>query len=156
LFPLYNFYIRDIFKILFYIVCDYPRLFARFQVMAGVNLWSVLLTVVPMIYQNVLHSSVLFGLAHPEFIADVAASATCSAVGQLFIFLTISQFGPATFVLIMTLRMGLSLLLSCILFGHSLSASGILGVSLVFVALFARMYWRRSGVKQGPNTTASK
>ncbi|THD20645.1 Adenosine 3'-phospho 5'-phosphosulfate transporter [Fasciola hepatica] len=123
------------------------RLFRKYhlspvQVMAGVNLWSVLLTFFPLIYQNSLISSVKFGMEHPEFFLDVSTSAMCSAVGQLFIFFTISFFGPATFVLIMTLRMGLSLFLSYVLFGHALSSRGILGVTLVFAALFVRIYWR--------------
>lgn len=32
----------------------------------------------------------------------------CSATGQLFIYYTISQFGPVTFIIIMTIRMGRS------------------------------------------------
>ncbi|KAA3677505.1 solute carrier family 35 (adenosine 3'-phospho 5'-phosphosulfate transporter), member B2 [Paragonimus westermani] len=112
------------------------------QVMAGVNFWSVLLTLIPLVQQDSLLSSLRFGFEHHEFLLDVCLSATCSAIGQLFIFLTIANFGPAAFTLIMTLRMGLSILLSCLLFHHALSPAGILGVILVFFALFLRLYLR--------------
>ncbi|TGZ67229.1 hypothetical protein CRM22_004899 [Opisthorchis felineus] len=123
------------------------RLFQRYalssvQVMAAVNFWSVLLTLIPLVQQGDLLSSIRFGLVHPEFNLDVLLSAVCSATGQLFIFLTIQNFGPASFVLIMTLRMALSILISCLLFSHPLSPMGIFGVILVFVALFFRMHLR--------------
>ncbi|CAH8453215.1 unnamed protein product [Dicrocoelium dendriticum] len=123
------------------------RLFRKYslspvQVMAGVNLWSVLLTLIPLLQRGTLFSSLQFGLLHPTFFGDVILSALCSAVGQLFIFMTIANFGPATFVLIMTLRMGLSILLSCILFSHRVSTVGISGILLVFFALFLRLYLR--------------
>lgn len=125
------------------------RLFQKYsispvQVMAGVNFWSVLLTLIPLLQRGTLFTSVNFGLQHPAFFGDVTLSALCSAVGQLFIFMTIANFGPATFVLIMTLRMGLSILLSCILFSHPLSIVEISGILLVFFALFLRLYLRSS------------
>ncbi|KAF6775836.1 hypothetical protein AHF37_04663 [Paragonimus kellicotti] len=118
--------------------------------MAGVNFWSVLLTLIPLVQQDSLLSSLRFGFEHHEFMLDVCLSATCSAIGQLFIFLTIANFGPATFALIMTLRMGLSILLSCLLFHHTLSPAansriwqpfGLFTCGLVSVCLHWRLLW---------------
>jgi len=35
----------------------------------------------------------------------------------------------------------LSILLSCILYGHDLSASAVIGVTIVFFAIFLRIYY---------------
>ncbi|KAK4472283.1 hypothetical protein MN116_003551 [Schistosoma mekongi] len=113
------------------------------QVMAGVNFWSVLLTLISLIGHNELISCILFGVNHPKFILDVLTSSLCSAFGQLFIFLTISQFGAVTFVLIMTLRLGLSMILSCIIFSHKLHPIAICGVVVVFIGLFLKLFSRR-------------
>ncbi|TNN14953.1 Adenosine 3'-phospho 5'-phosphosulfate transporter 1 isoform 3 [Schistosoma japonicum] len=113
------------------------------QVMAGVNFWSVLLTLISLIGHNELISCILFGVNHPKFILDVLTSSLCSAFGQLFIFLTLSQFGAVTFVLIMTLRLGLSMILSCIIFSHELHPIAIFGVVVVFIGLFLKMFLRQ-------------
>ena len=42
---------------------------------------------------------------------------------QLFIFYTIQQYGALHFALIMTIRQFLSIVLSCIVFSHKLSAT---------------------------------
>lgn len=114
------------------------------QVMIGVNIWSVFLLLVPLIESNSLISSFKFGLAHPEFTVDLLLSSSSSALGQIFIFFTISQFGPATFVLIMILRLLFSLLVSCIIFTHYLPPLACAGVILVFISLFLKMYWRQT------------
>ncbi|CAH8457114.1 unnamed protein product [Schistosoma intercalatum] len=113
------------------------------QVMAGVNIWSIFLTLISLIVHGELISSILFGLNRPKFILDVLTSSLCSAFGQLFIFLTLSQFGAATFVLIMTLRLGLSMILSCIIFSHELHPIAICGVVVVFFGLFSKMFLRQ-------------
>ncbi|RTG87644.1 solute carrier family 35 (adenosine 3'-phospho 5'-phosphosulfate transporter), member B2 [Schistosoma bovis] len=113
------------------------------QVMAGVNIWSIFLTLISLIVHGELISSILFGLNRPKFIFDVLTSSLCSAFGQLFIFLTLSQFGAATFVLIMTLRLGLSMILSCIIFSHELHPIAICGVVVVFFGLFSKMFLRQ-------------
>ena len=52
----------------------------------------------------------------PTFGFDCVILSICSAVGQLFIYYTISQFGAVVFIIIMTLRQALAILLSCIIY----------------------------------------
>lgn len=122
---------------------SFRRLLWLTQVMAGINSWSMILTALPLVIQSKLSGHVNFATRHPSFAVNAALSACCSAVGQLFIFMTISFFGPATFVLIMIFRMGLSLMASCLLFHHPLAPVGLVGVVLIFVALILRILWRR-------------
>lgn len=111
------------------------------EMMAGVNLFSVLLTTTSLVEQSAFTDAAAFAARHPLFIAHVLLLSTMSAVGQLFIFNTIAQFGPVTFTIIMTVRQGLAILLSCIVYHHTVTVVGILGVIVVFVAIFARIYF---------------
>ncbi|RUS89657.1 hypothetical protein EGW08_002578 [Elysia chlorotica] len=110
------------------------------QMMAGVNLFSCLLTSVSLIEQGGFTSSAAFMLRHPDFVFAAVILSICSASGQLFIFYTISRYGPVVFVIIMTVRQGFAILLSCIIYGHPVTVIGFMGVLLVFLALFLRIY----------------
>lgn len=110
------------------------------QMMCGVNCFSCVLTLVTELEQGALNSGIFFGLRHPEFFLDVTVVSLTSAVGQLFIFYTIAQFGAVVFTTIMTIRQMLAILLSCFLFGHRLNSHAILGVALVFCAIFIQFY----------------
>lgn len=43
-------------------------------------------------------------LQHPSFVVDCTILSISSAIGQLFIFYTISSFGPVVFTIMMTIR----------------------------------------------------
>ncbi len=64
-------------------------------------------------------------------------------MGQLFIFYTIKEFGPVLFTIIMTTRQILSLSISCVMFGHALTAFSWLSFAVVFGVVFNRI--RRKG-----------
>ncbi|XP_005099055.1 adenosine 3'-phospho 5'-phosphosulfate transporter 1 isoform X2 [Aplysia californica] len=110
------------------------------QMMAGVNMFSCLLTSVSLIEQGGFFESSAFMFRHPEFMVDAIILSICSASGQLFIFYTIAQYGPVVFVIIMTVRQGFAILLSCVIYGHPVTVIGFFGVLIVFAALFLRIY----------------
>lgn len=110
------------------------------QMMCGVNLFSCLLTAVSLVSQGSLFKSILFMSQFPSFAIDCFLLSLCSASGQLFIFYTISTFGPVVFVIITTLRQVLAILLSCIIYDHHLSTFAAFGVCVVFIAIFLRIY----------------
>ena len=62
------------------------------------------------------------------------------ALGQVFVFVTISKFGALNCALIGLFRKILSLLLSFILYGHQLNASQIVGLTLSLAAMIANFY----------------
>lgn len=115
------------------------------QMMAGVNLFSVLLTSVSLFEQGSFQEAAMFMQRHPKFGLHTLVLSSTSAVGQLFIYYTISEFGPVTFTIIMTIRMGLAILLSCIIFNHPVVLVGAGGICIVFAAVFLRAYhsWRK-------------
>jgi adenosine 3'-phospho 5'-phosphosulfate transporter B2 len=63
-----------------------------------------------------------------------------SATGQLFIFYTIKEFGPVHFTIIMTSRQILSLVISCLTFGHTLHLMGWISTVIVFSVVLYRIY----------------
>lgn len=112
------------------------------QMMFGVNLFSCVFTVGSLLFRGVFFSSLGFLFQHKEFAFHAALLSICSAVGQLFIFNTIAAFGPLIFTLIMTTRQAISILLSCFIYSHTLTAQAMVGVAVVFAALFLRAYCR--------------
>lgn len=120
------------------------------QMMCGVNLFSCLLTSSSLLQQGTFYTSLVFMSQFPAFTFDCVILSICSAVGQLFIYYTIGEFGPVAFIIIMTLRQALAILLSCIFYNHAISLLGVLGVLVVFGAMFLKIYcgWKRKKAKQ--------
>lgn len=136
-----------------YMVCDsftsswQAALFLRYQcgslqMLCAVNLFSCLLTASALAqHPSTAHSIAL--LQHPVFAADCLVLSASSALGQLLIYRTIARFGAVVFTIIMTLRQAVSILLSCLVYQHSISVSGGLGVIMVFFAIFLRVYCKQ-------------
>lgn len=110
------------------------------QMMCGVNLFSTLFTAASLYMQGGFYSSLQFAAEHPKFVLDCIVLSISSAVGQLFIFYTIATFGAVVFTIIMTLRQAIAILLSCLIYKHSISFLGVVGVVIVFLAIFLRVY----------------
>ena len=79
-----------------------------------------------------LHSALEFISRHPSVTKDILLFASCGAIGQVFIFYTLANFSSLLLVTITVTRKMLTMLLSVVWFGHSLSAWQWVGVSLVF------------------------
>ncbi|XP_053984400.1 adenosine 3'-phospho 5'-phosphosulfate transporter 1-like [Hylaeus anthracinus] len=110
------------------------------QMMCVVNMFSCLLTAMSLLQQSSFPLILSFMTKYPAFIMDCLLISICSASGQLYIFYTISKFGPVTFVIMMTLRQGLAILLSCLIYHHRVTAIGVIGILLVFGSVFLRIY----------------
>jgi adenosine 3'-phospho 5'-phosphosulfate transporter B2 len=111
----------------------------QFQMMFGVNIWSVFFTGISLFLSGEGTSSLQFIMADLSAFYDTVILSVTSAVGQLFIFYSVKEFGPVVFTIMMTLRQILSLFLSCLLFGHSVHLLGALGTTLVFLVIFNRI-----------------
>lgn len=129
------------------------------QMMAGVNLFSCMLTLASLLQQGTLYASLIFMSQFPKFTFDCIILSICSAVGQLFIYYTISQFGAVVFIIMMTLRQAMAVILSCIIYDHEISAGGVFGVIIVFGAMFLKIYCgqrlKRLRAQQAKTTTAT-
>ncbi|XP_034943959.1 adenosine 3'-phospho 5'-phosphosulfate transporter 1 [Chelonus insularis] len=110
------------------------------QMMCAVNMFSCLLTATSLSQQSGFTHSLYFIMKYPSFIVDLFLISIFSASGQLFIFYTISKFGAVTFIIIMTIRQGLAILLSCVIYKHKITIFGVIGIFVVFGSIFLRIY----------------
>lgn len=106
------------------------------------NLYSSAYTFVSLVYQGELGESVQFLAEHSDVTFHVLLLSATSAIGQIFIFVTIQEFGALVFSLMMTTRQILSILLSSLVFHHSLSLLNYFGIFLIFFALFLQHYFK--------------
>ncbi|KJZ78933.1 hypothetical protein HIM_01706 [Hirsutella minnesotensis 3608] len=79
-----------------------------------------------------LSAALGFMARYPSVWKDVLGFAACGAIGQVFIFYTLSTFSSVLLVTVTVTRKMFTMILSVVAFGHSLSRMQWLGVSLVF------------------------
>ncbi|PSK38148.1 hypothetical protein B9Z65_1339 [Elsinoe australis] len=91
-----------------------------------------------------------FVKAYPQVGRDVLAFAASGAVGQVFIFYTLSTFGSLLLVTVTVTRKMLTMILSVVWFGHRLSPMQWVGVALVFggVGMEAQLSKREKQAKE--------
>eukprot|EP01105_Mastigella_eilhardi_P015792 TRINITY_DN3613_c0_g1_i2.p1 TRINITY_DN3613_c0_g1~~TRINITY_DN3613_c0_g1_i2.p1 ORF type:complete len:361 (-),score=79.25 TRINITY_DN3613_c0_g1_i2:1055-1999(-) len=104
--------------------------------MLWVNLCSALISVVLCVTSGGLSSSLTFILQHPLFLMHALGLSVCSFVGQLILYHVVKEFGALVFATIMVTRQVFSLILSCIIFLHPLTAVQALCGVVVFGALY--------------------
>ena len=77
---------------------------------------------------------------HPGVIQDIFVLSVSAAVSQFAISYTIFCFGAVTLASVMTFRQFLSVVISCFLFGNPLSSLQWVGLLMVLVPVFERVY----------------
>lgn len=73
--------------------------------------------------------------AHPSVGRDILLFAACGALGQVFIFYTLSTFGSLLLVTLTVTRKMLTMIISVVWFGHRLSGMQWVGVGFVFAGI---------------------
>lgn len=91
-----------------------------------------------------------FCRSHPEAAWDILVFCVCGAVGQNFIFFTINTFGALVNTTITTTRKFMSILVSALWTGSSLTVQQWGGVGLVFCGLSFQIFlkWQKSAQKR--------
>ncbi|XP_010242408.1 PREDICTED: UDP-galactose/UDP-glucose transporter 3 [Nelumbo nucifera] len=124
----------------------YPKTSA-WDIMLGMNLWG---TIYNMVYMfgwphGSGYEAIRFCKQHPEAAWDIFVYCLCGAVGQNFIFLTISRFGSLANTTITTTRKFVSIVVSSLLSGNPLSKKQWGSVFMVFSGLSYQIYlkWRK-------------
>lgn len=119
------------------------------HMMFSINLWSTIYLLLATISTGELIQFQDFIQRHPSLVKDVALYSSLSAIGQLFIFLTVAEFGPLPCSIVTTTRKFFTVLTSVFLFGNKLTITQGVGSSLVFLGLFLDAIYG----KEGPKTT---
>jgi len=134
------------------------------QMMLGFNLCSAILTTGYLILTYFIPSTpselstmMAFVHLHPQIVRDILAFAISGAVGQIFIFLTLSMHGSLLLVTITVTRKLFTMLLSVVWFNHPLTSGQWAGVGLVFGGIGLEAYWtRKAKLLTKPIETAQK
>ena len=82
---------------------------------------------------------------NPDILSSMLKFAICSALGQMFIFYTISNFGSLTTTTVTTTRKVFSVLLSIFLKGHSMNTQGWMGIGVASLGILAELQNKMSG-----------
>lgn len=121
------------------------------QMMYGFNLSSTLIITIYLLTTYLLPSptpseittAIKLIQLHPRILLDILAFSVSGAIGQIFIFLTLSMHGSLILVTITVTRKLFTMLLSVVWFNHSLSMGQWIGVGLVFGGIGLEAYWTR-------------
>jgi len=105
------------------------------HMMYKVNLYSTVYLTLATLCSWEIFTFFEFIQIHPALIVDICLFSSLSAIGQLFIFLTVSEFGPLPCSIVTTTRKFFTVLTSVLLFGNSLTATQWIGTFLVFLGL---------------------
>ena len=120
---------------------------SAWDIMFGMNLWGTIYNMMFMFGWSTAsgYEAVQFCKQHPEAAWDILLYCLCGAVGQNFIFLTISRFGSLTNTTITTTRKFVSIVVSSVLSGNPLSEKQWTSVGMVFSGLSYQIYlkWRK-------------
>jgi len=122
------------------------------HMMMAMNKWSIGYLAVALAFTGEGLEFLGFIQRHPHVLWQLASFSVASALGQFFIFLCVSDFGPLPCSIITTTRKFFTVLASVIFFGNSLITRQWLGTIFVFAGIFLDGLYG----KQKPKTTAPK
>jgi UDP-galactose transporter B1 len=106
------------------------------HMMLNMNFWSCIFLGVAVFLTGEMWEFIQFVSRHPDIIWQLSTFAVAGALGQFFIFLTVSDFGPLPCSIITTTRKFFTVLGSVIFFGNTLLGRQWMGTFFVFSGLF--------------------
>jgi solute carrier family 35 (UDP-galactose transporter), member B1 len=112
------------------------------QMMKSVNLWQILYLILYLLFGYFLwgqdselwKSSQLF-LHCPQLQFDILLFCLCAAIGQLFIFAVMKEFGSLMWVTLSITRKLFTIVISIVIFRHQISSLQWLGIVAVFLGM---------------------
>lgn len=105
------------------------------HMMYKINLWSTIYLLSSTLATGEIFKFHQFIQRHPNLIFDITLFSSLSAIGQLFIFLTVAEFGPLPCSIVTTTRKFFTVLTSVFLYGNKLTSTQWIGSSCVFLGL---------------------
>ncbi|XP_035220497.1 solute carrier family 35 member B1-like [Stegodyphus dumicola] len=105
------------------------------HMMYSINLWSTLILGLAILLTGEIWGFLQFVEKYPYIIYNMLGFSVMSALGQVFIYLVVSDFGPLLCSIITTTRKFFTVLGSVFIFGNSLAPRQWMGTALVFTGL---------------------
>ncbi|KAK9237382.1 UAA transporter [Lipomyces kononenkoae] len=128
------------------------------KMMCGINVMATVLTSAYLLtpFSRQLEDSIEFFKLYPQVLYDILSFSICGAIGQVFIFFTLSKFGSLTLVTVTVTRKMMSMLLSVVWFNHKLTVGQWVGVLLVFGGVGGEALMKYFEKKQKPKKGLDK
>ncbi|XP_029037892.1 solute carrier family 35 member B1 homolog meigo [Osmia lignaria lignaria] len=114
------------------------------HMMLNMNFWSVLFSGIVILASGELFQFIQFLHRYPSTVWHIVTFSITGALGQYFIFLTVTEFGPLPCSIITTTRKFFTVLGSILIFGNTLTFKQWLGTFIVFAGLFLDAFYGRS------------
>ncbi|XP_026742039.1 solute carrier family 35 member B1 homolog [Trichoplusia ni] len=127
---------------------------SAYAMMLNTNWWSTLILSVGVLLSGEIFKFITFVSVYPEVIIYLIGLAVVGAMGQMFIFFMVAEYGPLPCSVVTTTRKFFTVLTSVILFGNVLIPRQWLGAILVFSGLFLDMFYSKG--KAPPKRVAEK
>lgn len=107
------------------------------QMMVAMNGWSTLFLAVGVVLTGEIFEFIAFANRYPYVLLQLASLSVTGALGQFFIFMMVSSYGPLACSVVTTTRKFFTVLFSVLFFGNVLTGKQWFGAFLVFLGLFA-------------------
>lgn len=112
-----------------------PASIQPFEMQLYTNLYMLGTAMIVAIGTGALHHGYVFCRDIPSVTIRVAQYAFCSAIGQIFVFNTVTAFDPLILSIVTTSRKFFSLIVTLIVFGYDLNGLCIAGIVLAGIGL---------------------
>ena len=106
------------------------------HMMTAMNMWSILMLGAALVATGEMFEFFHFVQKHPDILWQMSSLSVASALGQHFIFMCVTEFGPLPCSIITTTRKFFTVLASVLFFGNALLQRQWIGTALVFSGLF--------------------
>jgi len=116
-----------------------------YDMMFSTNIVMMVVAFAVSFFLGEIPNGIAFMTANPSILSKIVQFALCSALGQSFIFYTISNFDPLVCTTVTTTRKVFSVLLSIFVNGHSISLQGWGGIALASVGILSELADKMSG-----------
>merc|ERR1719389_368597 len=109
---------------------------SKYNQMLYINLGSCCISSFTLCASGRMGSAIAFAIGHPGFAQDAMTLSAAAVTGQWFIYSQVKDFGALVFAATMNVRQVVSILISYAKYGHSITGLQILGLLVIFGALF--------------------
>merc|ERR1711920_877217 len=104
------------------------------------NIGSATISFITLCITRTLVKAFGFAGAHPTLWADAFYLSIAAVAGQFFIYGQVEEFGALVFAATMNVRQVVSIIVSYAKYGHSITMLQIVGLCIIFGALFYKSF----------------
>ncbi|CAG4984274.1 unnamed protein product [Parnassius apollo] len=115
-----------------------------YSMMVNTNGWSTVILSISVLLSGEIFKFVTFVMQYPEILIYLAGFSLMGALGQLFIFYMVAEFGPLPCSVVTTTRKFFTVLASVVIFGNVLLTRQWIGAILVFSGLFLDIIYSKA------------